>query len=88
MSPAGEAKCYTYEQAKWSEGREDSGLCALGSHALYTKSSSEAMKGATVRLIGHKNTRVGGIKVNVGMEIGMFRQTICQGVVSPSAECF
>lgn len=49
------------------------------------RSTCEALKGAS-RMRGRRNARVGGIKVNVGMEVGMFRQTCCRGLVSPSPE--
>lgn len=58
------------------------GLCDTGTLGAV------APKGATIRLRGCRNARVDGIKVEVQVKLGMFKQTLCQVVASPSLGCF
>lgn len=58
------------------------GLCDTGTLGAVVP------KGATIRLRGCRNARVDGIKVEVQVKLGMFKQTLCQVAASPSLGCF
>ena len=54
------------------------------------KATGEDLKEATVRLREYRNERVDGMKVKGSMKTkkGMFKQALCQRIVSPSPDCF
>jgi len=53
------------------------------------KATGEDLKEATVRLRGYRNARVDGMKGKGSMKKnGMFKQALCQRIVSPSLDCF
>ena len=53
------------------------------------KATGEDLKEDTVRLRGYRNARVDGMKGKGSMKKnGMFKQALCQRIVSPSPECF
>lgn len=43
---------------------------------------------ATVRLKKYRNTKIDTTKVKVWMKIGMFKQTLWKGFLSPLLDCF
>lgn len=51
------------------------------------KPMGEALAQATVRLRGHNGCSL-NLTVDGFMKVGMFRQVLCEKVVSPLPECF
>lgn len=64
------------------------GLCDTGTLGTVVPKATVVLKGATIRLRGYRKARVDRIKVKVQMKLGMFKQTLCQVVASPSLGYF